>query len=546
MLALKPTKFSLSKARLQTYFRISSQEDTKLSQEDTKAPVTKAKSLQIFSQEKAKVPIRKVKSLMARISSRGKKKSSDLTEVAESATETPEPAAPAPPAAPGAAPAAAASVDRELSPWVVMNVAGTLPEPTGTAGRRITVLSLDGGGVRGVITTVLLEYLESELQRIDGKDVRIADYFDVVAGTSTGGLVASMLTAPDANKRPLFTAAQATDFYMKRAIQIFPQTSSPFSSVINLFTGPTYKNAPLKKILTENLKDLKIADALTDVLITSFDIKTQQPVFFNRQVAQSTERFNARYVDACVGTSAAPTYLPAHKFVVPDPDSPTKTHEYNLIDGVIAANNPTQVAILHAIKDLQIGNSPHKKRIPCFEGSKDLLVLSLGTGVKTETFDATAVASWGSLAWVSSQGDTPLVDMLLNSSAYLVDFDVAIRFQTSDDERNYLRIQAYDIKDGMQRIDNADPKNMAALKQLGQDLLNKKAKYRDAVNGELVQKDYVSTNKEALSCFAKWLSEEKKARSLITSEDDGSSASTGADSRSLGLYMCLAYVDELY
>ncbi|KAL6224789.1 hypothetical protein ACLB2K_003644 [Fragaria x ananassa] len=73
-------------------------------------------------------------------------------------------------------------------------------------GDRITVLSIDGGGIKGIIPGTSLSFLESKLQELDREEARIADYFDVIAGTSTGGLITTMLTAPDEKKRPLFEA----------------------------------------------------------------------------------------------------------------------------------------------------------------------------------------------------------------------------------------------------------------------------------------------------------------------------------------------------
>ena len=123
-----------------------------------------------------------------------------------------------------------------------------------TYGNLITILSIDGGGIRGIIPGTILGFLESELQvgninlelvyisyigyvlqvltqnclamvqKLDGKDARISDYFDVIAGTSTGGLVTAMLTAPDEKTgRPLFSAKDIKDFYLENCPKIFPQ-----------------------------------------------------------------------------------------------------------------------------------------------------------------------------------------------------------------------------------------------------------------------------------------------------------------------------------
>ncbi|PRQ47915.1 putative phospholipase A(2) [Rosa chinensis] len=81
--------------------------------------------------------------------------------------------------------------------------------------KMVTVLSIDGGGIRGIIPGTILGFLESKLQDWDGENARIADYFDIIAGTSTGGLVTTMLTAPSKNNRPLYEAKDINNFYLE-------------------------------------------------------------------------------------------------------------------------------------------------------------------------------------------------------------------------------------------------------------------------------------------------------------------------------------------
>lgn len=125
--------------------------------------------------------------------------------------------------------------------------------PPPSFGKRVTVLCIDGGGVRGLIPATIIAFLEAELQvsmvtwfsgwlsattsysnlnsvlflvllqKLDGPEARIADYFDVIAGTSTGGLVTAMLTAPNKEKRPLFAAKDIIQFYLDNSPKIFPQ-----------------------------------------------------------------------------------------------------------------------------------------------------------------------------------------------------------------------------------------------------------------------------------------------------------------------------------
>lgn len=90
-------------------------------------------------------------------------------------------------------------------------------------GQRVTVLAIDGGGIRGLIPGTILAFLEAKLQEHDGPEARLADYFDCIAGTSTGGLVTAMITTPGEDKRPLFAAKDINQFYLYNGPRIFPQ-----------------------------------------------------------------------------------------------------------------------------------------------------------------------------------------------------------------------------------------------------------------------------------------------------------------------------------
>ncbi|KAH7850660.1 hypothetical protein Vadar_001107 [Vaccinium darrowii] len=152
-------------------------------------------------------------------------------------------------------------------------------------GNVVTILSIDGGGVRGIIPGVVLSYLESQLQELDGPDARLADYFDVVSGTSTGGLIAAMVTAPKKEEnRPLYAAKEIVPFYLENCPKIFPQVSGPFAGIIDLFkvlTGPKYNGKYLHQLIKGILGETKLHQSLTNLVIPAFDIKKLEPTIFS-------------------------------------------------------------------------------------------------------------------------------------------------------------------------------------------------------------------------------------------------------------------------
>ncbi|XP_077209773.1 patatin-like protein 2 [Tasmannia lanceolata] len=214
-----------------------------------------------------------------------------------------------------------------------------------------TILSIDGGGIRGIIPATILSFLESQLQELDGEHVRLADYFDVIAGTSTGGLVTAMLTAPNENNRPLFSAKDITDFYLIHCPKIFPQPIGPFASILKTLGevwGPKYDGKYLHGLIKEILGNTRLHQVLTNVVIPTFDIKLLHPTIFSSYEIKHTPSLDALLSDICISTSAAPTYLPAHYFQTAD--SECNVTEFNLIDGGVAANNPALVAISEVTK----------------------------------------------------------------------------------------------------------------------------------------------------------------------------------------------------
>ncbi|XP_038884495.1 patatin-like protein 2 [Benincasa hispida] len=382
-----------------------------------------------------------------------------------------------------------------------------------TFGNLITILSIDGGGIRGIIPGTILNFLESELQKLDGKEARLVDYFDVVAGTSTGGLVTAMISTPDQNNRPLFSAEDINQFYLDHCPKIFPQNRTwPIGKIVKLLSGPKYDGEYLHKLVKEKLGDTKLHQTLTNVVIPTFDIQLLQPTIFSSYEMKNNPSLDAYLSDICIATSAAPTYLPPHYFKT-EGIAHEKTREFNLIDGGVAANNPTLVAIGEVTKEVI-------KQTPDFFAIKPMdyrrfLVISLGTGApKAEKrYTAEQAAEWGMLDWLTNDGSTPIIDVFSQGSSDMVDFHLSVIFQALHCEDNYLRIQDDTLSGEVSSVDVATEKNLNELLKVGERLLKKPVSRVNLQTG--IFEDCTSnseTNDQALIRFAKLLSEERRLR----------------------------------
>lgn len=347
-------------------------------------------------------------------------------------------------------------------------------QPKGVLGRKKCILSLDGGGVRGLIECVILERLEFHLQNLEGQNVRIADYFDEIAGTSTGGLIACILVVPDpVTKRPKHTAKDAINFYLQNSPKIFPKKSgllSSLRSLITRLTGPKYKSAPLETILKEVVGDLKLTETVKPIIIPSYDINYQSSVLFSTTQAISKQIPDCFIRDVCRATTAAPTYFAPYYYTSITDEG--ERIEFNLVDGGVAANNPAFIAVSELLKTQAVQNEEEMKY-------EDLLVLSLGTGRTTVSYAAKNAAKWGTLSWIYNNGNVPLLDMLLLASQDIVDYNMSNTFYEQCSHDNYLRIQTEELEESQMQLDNSSQSNLQSLIATARKLLQSKAQMRN-------------------------------------------------------------------
>ncbi|XP_011007290.1 PREDICTED: patatin-like protein 3 [Populus euphratica] len=380
-------------------------------------------------------------------------------------------------------------------------------------GSKITILSIDGGGIRGILPGVILAYLEAQLQALDGEDARIADYFDVISGTSTGGLITAMLAAPNEQQRPLFEAKDIVPFYLNNSPKIFPQTSGMFAwpkNVWKAISGPKYDGKYLHKLVRDILKDTRLQQTLTNVVIPTFDIKKIQPVIFSSYQVPNSPITDALLSDICIATSAAPTYFPPHYFK--NQDAQGNFEEFNLIDGGIAANNPTLVAISEVSKQMSKKNPDFFPIKPT--NYERYLVISIGTGANRNgtTYSAKVASEWGVIGWLFHNGRTPLITCYNNASSDMVDYHNSVVFQAFHSENYYLRIDEDKLQGDLYSVDIATKENLENLVKVGEDLLKSPVSRINLDTGGYEPVEDGVTYEEALQRFAKLLSEERKLR----------------------------------
>nr|CAG8682878.1 10440_t:CDS:2 [Entrophospora candida] len=222
---------------------------------------------------------------------------------------------------------------------------------------KVWVLSIDGGGIRGLIPAMILEKLENNVSAKLGKDIRIADMFDMVAGTSTGSILSLGLTvSEEKTNRPKYKASDLVEIYKKDGSEVFKKRHILESTeitikmkqdpVVGIFDyaylntieveEPSTTNVTIQQN-SEKFGDKTLKDTLSDVLIPAYNITETKVAYFTND---SNSPDSYKISDVILASSAAPTYFPA------------KEIDNNLyIDGGVFMNDPAFEAYLEAKKN---------------------------------------------------------------------------------------------------------------------------------------------------------------------------------------------------
>jgi uncharacterized protein len=297
------------------------------------------------------------------------------------------------------------------------------------------ILSIDGGGIRGIIPAMILAHVEEKL----GKPV--SKVFDLIAGTSTGGIIALALTMPK-DGEPAWRAQDLVDLYEAKGPEIFHRS---VWNRIHSVEGVLHEKYPvdgLEKVLKEYLGETRLADALTNVIVPSYDIENRQPFFFKTAYAADGRDENFLMREAARATSAAPTYFDPFKLVTPKP-----VGYYALVDGGVFANNPAMCAWAELSSD----------GVPA-----DAKLLSLGTGELCRPIHYADAVDWGLLQWAR-----PILNVVMDGVSDATDYQLREMLGP----KRYLRVTA-ELNIGNDEMDDTSATNIHALKLKAQQLID--------------------------------------------------------------------------
>jgi patatin-like phospholipase/acyl hydrolase len=316
--------------------------------------------------------------------------------------------------------------------------------------KKVRILSLDGGGIRGILPGIVLNQIEKKLQvKIGDSNVRLSDMFDFMAGTSTGGILTLAYLLPNKEGRPKLTAQDAVNIYLDRGDEIFDDSLWQNIKSGDGITDEKYNASELEEALEDTFGDLKLSNLLKPCIISSYDIRNGKPHFFKQHKSEN-EIYNFNVKDVARATSAAPTYFETAR-IKNDLGTP-----YPLIDGGVFVNNPSLVAYSE-VRTINFNGFEH------LPSAKDMMIVSIGTGSVSKKYEYKKAKNWGAVGWIK-----PIIEIMMSGNSQTVHYHLKQIFETlnENDKKDYHRLEP-EIITADSEMDNASVKNLQKLKEDG-------------------------------------------------------------------------------
>ncbi len=323
--------------------------------------------------------------------------------------------------------------------------------------RTVKILSIDGGGIRGIIPATVA----AQIEKNTGQPV--SRLFDLIAGTSTGGILALGLTKPNPAGQPQFTAQAMADLYAKEGATIFSRPLWYRMLALGNLSLEKYPSRGIEDVLGRYFGDISLRQATTDVLVTSYEIEKSFPFFFRSSAARVKPDYDFLMRDVARATSAAPTYFQPLRVKPSGISAATQATQesYTLIDGGVYANNPAACALVEA-------RATHPD-------AQNFFVVSLGTGHMTRGIPYNEARHWGVAGWVG-----PLLDVVFDGVSSTVDYQLRQLFNPCAGTPSYYRFQPALTRQHA-GMDNASPQNVAALQSIAHELVASHAPQIDRI-----------------------------------------------------------------
>lgn len=324
------------------------------------------------------------------------------------------------------------------------------------------ILTLDGGGIRGILAAQLLTHIAAVIHKQTGKPLH--EYFDLIAGTSTGSILASGLAVGKSSE-------ELVQLYLKNGRRIFPYSGvrsywSPKRWGLMLQHGlsaPKFSHRGLMEVLKEQFGQRRLnelGDRPPKLMIPAHDTTARRAIFFNNW--EPGPLSETRLWEAALCSASAPTFFPSYPIKIDG-------EIHSIVDGGVGANNPSTCAIVAA---LNLGYP-----------LKDIRLLSIGTGASTKSYPYKDTRHWGLSQWAQRITDVLMnapMDVSTETAQQMLTLgnrypDHYLRLQPSLSASELDRLLDPEIRDQLkprlkgkrpvlnEGIDDADPANLYTL-----------------------------------------------------------------------------------